>query len=186
VGTDQKDYFQKLNEQKAKRREKIDCAVDFLIKNPEIEPTKELVRAIRGRPKERYLIDGVEFDEREMQLINKKFKRQKDSAPIVMTDEELQAYARSATPALLHRAISLAMGSENIKEIMTVVKEIADRGYGKVAQSVVLSTGKRDIRSTWKSLEGYKPLEMVVEDGVARPVDEDGEMEGEEIGGVNA
>lgn len=94
-----------------------------------------------------------------------------DSRP-VLSEEDFQVYARSATPQLLHRAIELALGSTEVKEVLAVAKEVADRGYGRAVQSVVVGGTERDVRVAWRELGNYKPLPLdgVVEEGVIEGV----------------
>ena len=59
--------------------------------------------------------------------------------------DDMAELARSAVPELVRKAIILAAGSDKLSEVLSVLKELADRGYGKPAQTMAV---KADISGT--------------------------------------
>lgn len=58
-----------------------------------------------------------------------------DDDPLPETND-MKELARSAVPRLVRKAIALAQKTERLGDVVAVLKELADRGYGKPAQSV--------------------------------------------------
>lgn len=50
--------------------------------------------------------------------------------------DDIKELARSAIPGLVRRAIALANASNRLGDVVSVLKELADRAYGKPAQAV--------------------------------------------------
>jgi hypothetical protein len=111
------------------------------------ERAERLYTSTGGRPRERYKLGSLELNRDEYSLALK----QVPQATKVMTAEELVTFARSAVPTLMHRAAELAMQSDDIRAVLQVAKELADRGYGKSVQGVYVATGD-DINAAWKEL----------------------------------
>lgn len=101
-----------------------------------------------GRPRERYIVGPLELNRAEYALALKQVPQQ---APKAMTAEELVTFARSAVPTLMHRAAELAMQSDDIRAVLQVAKELADRGYGKSVQGVYVASGD-DITAAWREI----------------------------------
>lgn len=78
---------------------------------------------------------------------------QTDSLGIFMpTEGDMQEIARMAVPELMAKAVMLARESESLRDVLAVLKELADRGYGKAVQGVQINVGP-DVRGAWKKLE---------------------------------
>lgn len=58
-----------------------------------------------------------------------------DIVDLPQTDD-LKELAGSAIPHLVRRAINLAAMSDNLPQVLSVLKELADRKYGKAEQAV--------------------------------------------------
>lgn len=120
------------------------------------------IRTLAGRPPGTRGRQSIKFQVGEILLSREEVARAKDLAatmtvdllPRVMTPEDFVTFARSATPMLVHRAVQLAMQSDDARVVLSVAKEIAERGYGRVAQSVEVSLGP-DVRGAWKQLQDY-------------------------------
>lgn len=90
----------------------------------------------KGRKPRGYMleIDGIQhtFTTAEKNIIEEEV-----SKPVVsvMSEAELIENCKIAIPQLMDRAIQLAAMSDNVKDIMLVVKELTDRGYGKVVKT---------------------------------------------------
>ena len=69
---------------------------------------------------------------------------QAEASP-VLTDTDITEMMRSELPQLVAHAIHLAKNTTRLGEVMTVVKEINDRLYGRPAQAVEM---KGDIKVT--------------------------------------
>lgn len=125
------------------------------------------IRTLAGRPPgTRGRQSAPKFQVGDVILSREEVARAKDLAatmtvdllPRVMTPEDFVTFARSATPMLVHRAVQLAMQSDDARVVLAVAKEISERGYGRVAQSVEVSLGP-DVRGAWKQLQEYdKPV----------------------------
>lgn len=126
------------------------------------EEPEEVRISTGGRPLVYFDIGGVRLNKEEMAIARGKVGehdpevKQLLSTPKVMSPEQLVTFARAATPALVHRAVSLALLSDDPKTVLAVAKELADRGYGKVADRVQVSIAD-DIAASWRELEEYKP-----------------------------
>lgn len=124
------------------------------------------IRTLAGRPPGERGRPSVKFQVGEILLSRKEMAHVRDLAatmtvdllPRVMTPEDFVTFSRSATPMLVHRAVQLAMQSDDARVVLAVAKEISERGYGRVAQSVEVSLGP-DVRGAWKQLQEYdKPV----------------------------
>lgn len=71
---------------------------------------------------------------------------------------DIRELAKSAVPSLMRKAIEMAWESNSLREVMDVLREVADRGYGK-------STGSVEIKLTTHD-EGLAALRDLVEAGV--------------------
>lgn len=110
----------------------------------------------RGRPKTVYLageivLSAEDLDTAKMIAAQRSTGRQ----PGPMTPEEFETMSRQALPQLLHRAITLAMVSEKLSDVLAVAKEIADRGYGKSVQQATITHKNGDVRKAWAEFDSY-------------------------------
>lgn len=105
-----------------------------------------------GRPKKFFKVNGVLMDKEEYQ----KFKAVEKVVPqpVVMTPEEFASFSRMAIPELMHKAYLMAKQTDDPKVVLAVLKEFADRGFGKAVQSVEVNLGP-DVRGAWKQLETF-------------------------------
>lgn len=71
--------------------------------------------------------------------------------------DDIKELARSATPKLVRKAIKMAYNSENLTQVLSVLKEIADRGYGKAEQSIKQSL---EIKTPFEGMKTEKLLEL--------------------------
>lgn len=68
--------------------------------------------------------------------------KQLEGRTIVLPEtDDILALCRAGVPELIKRAITLAVSSNKVSEVVAVLSELADRGYGKPQQSM-------DIKST--------------------------------------
>lgn len=64
---------------------------------------------------------------------------------IVVEDSgDIREMCRSAVPGLVRKAVRLAAGSDSLREVLDVLKEVADRGYGKAVGEVHVKVTTRD------------------------------------------
>lgn len=80
-------------------------------------------------------------------------------APIASENIDIAALARSELPALVKHALQLAHASNRLSDVVSVIKELGDRGYGKAPQSVEIAN-KVDVNhkiddSTRETLERF-------------------------------
>lgn len=58
-------------------------------------------------------------------------------AEITLPDtDDLKELAKSAVPALVRRAIMMAASSDNLPQVLSVLKELTDRAHGKPEQAI--------------------------------------------------
>lgn len=111
----------------------------------------------RGRPSRVFKVGGIEMSRKELAKARDAAAAMAiDSLPKVMTPEDFVTFSRSATPMLVHRAVCLAMQSEDARVVLAVAKEISARGYGAIVQSTEITLGP-DVRGAWKQLAEYAP-----------------------------
>lgn len=80
-----------------------------------------------------------------------------------MTEVEYAEMCRLAVPSLMDRAIRLAQASDDVKEVMSVLKELNDRGFGRVAK-VQGETEEADyLRRSWKEFPEHTGFPMIVD-----------------------
>ncbi len=119
-----------------------------------------------GRPKTIYTVGEIELNRADYVKANKIAQTsevQLDAAMALiksMDEAEFAENARLALPALLDRAIKLAMRSDDIKQVMAVAKELADRGYGKVAKIHDTSDKAEMVRLGWGAMPGYQTIDV--------------------------
>lgn len=78
--------------------------------------------------------------------------------PRLAETSDIRELARSAVPGLMRKAIEMAWGSDSLREVMDVLKEVSDRGYGK-------AVGQVEVRVTTQD-EGLSALRELVAAGV--------------------
>ena len=88
--------------------------------------------------------DGLEMDENG-DVRPRKTAAVPAPAEPVLTDADITEMMRSELPRLVAHAIELAKNTTRLAEVMTVVKEINDRLYGRPAQAVEM---RGDIKVT--------------------------------------
>ena len=113
-----------------------------------------------GRPKEVYDVGGLVLSKREIEEVKKN-----KPAPVikVMTPEEFATFSRSAIPELMQKLYHLAKRSDDIREVTMVMREFADRGFGKAVQSVQVSVDSR-VKEAWDSLDNYDKPKLPIID----------------------
>ncbi len=125
-------------------------AAKFLLENPDYKPMETSVRSGRGRPKNGMRVGPVVLSMAEYEELE---ANRHVLVPVpVMSAEEYRAAAQAKAPELLWRAVELALKSNDVREVLMVSKEVADRAHGKATQSVAI-TDDRDLRSTWKQVK---------------------------------
>lgn len=137
------------------------------------EPQECNIKNGRGRPVKGYELGGVAITKQDMEFIKKAGEIAKKQATEIaindslrpMSEGEFAEICKLAVPQLMHRAISLAMISEDPKEVMAVAKEITERGYGKVAKVMDTAAQPTDhVRRGWEDMpkmDGLKVLDYV-------------------------
>lgn len=84
-----------------------------------------------------------------------------------MTEAEFNENCRRSVPMLIDRAIKLALTSNKITDVMVVVKELTERGYGKVVDMSDPRSAHEDvIRLGWDSFStqtasGFEKIQNV-------------------------
>lgn len=105
-----------------------------------------------GRPREVYDVGGLVISKKEMEEVRKNRPAQVIK---VMTPEEFASFSRVAIPEMMQKLYHLAKRSDDIREVLMVMREFADRGFGKAVQSVQVSINK-DVTAAIDQLEEYR------------------------------
>ena len=120
-----------------------------------VEPELKTIPT-EGRPRQAYMVGGLELSKAEMgQLVKKKTMEVKSQnvRMAAMDDMEFQTFCRGAVQDLLPGLLKVASKTDDYKFLLNLVKELADRGYGKSVQAVEISNPKRDIREGWNIID---------------------------------
>ncbi len=65
-------------------------------------------------------------------------------AIVVEDSVDIREMCRSAVPGLVRKAVRLAAESDSLREVLDVLKEVTDRGYGKAVGEVHVKVTTRD------------------------------------------
>lgn len=93
------------------------------------------------------VFDGTEFAEHDFSDdVEERIERDKaalagaaNPVEVDLEGDTIEDLAKSGVPHLMRRAFNLAMWSNDLKSVLSAMKEFADRGYGKVSDKVDLN-----------------------------------------------
>lgn len=80
---------------------------------------------------------------------------------IVLDDVDFKEVCREQLPQLMLQLVEYAKTTDDEKFLLSVVRELADRGYGKATQSIEVSNPARDIRSAWSEMEDIGDVDVI-------------------------
>ena len=70
--------------------------------------------------------------------------------------DDLVALAQAASLPLMKKAISLAVKSNNLNEVMGVLRLLSERGYGKPGKAADAATPVDAMSRVWEVLDGVE------------------------------
>lgn len=143
----------------------------LLTENVEVTEKREVTRK-RGRPKKvveikdgdkEIVVEKSEYTVAMAEIKKTAIDRIRESiirdvqAPL--TEEEFEVLNKTAAPRLFYRAYNLAMLSGNLSDVTKVARLLAEYGYGKPTQQVIVSEKAELVRRGWLDAPDLVPIE---------------------------